>query len=309
MNSAAGSPRSICGRKRASQAPNSTGSRIRRISAASVSDGREEIGARGLPRRRRVAIREVPLARLGHNRLAQCHRLATAGVIECERQGKGRVRMHAMTDRIGRHAQPAEIALDDAPRQAARQRAPSAARADRSSRRAPARASAAMPSRSCVRRRGLPVAAGRQPRRRCVPAARCASSVVRICSASGRSSRDREQAHEQPMGVHARVPVKAAEECRMERARAGNVFRAGHDVVELVRVFTLGVGERHAGERRCLGLRQRDFVRHGDRQTMMRADESRGSRTPPVAFRPLRGSPSCVRAPGDGACGCGSMRG
>ena len=54
--------------------------------------------------------------------------------------------------------------------------------------------------------------------------------------------------HQQPIAVHAAVPVEAAEEDRMQRARPEHVLGAFHDMVELVRIFAGDVDERDLGE-------------------------------------------------------------
>ncbi len=53
---------------------------------------------------------------------------------------------------------------------------------------------------------------------------------------------------QQPIAVDAAVPVEAAEEDRMQRARPERVLGPLHDMVELVRKFAGDVAERELGE-------------------------------------------------------------
>ncbi len=64
-----------------------------------------------------------------------------------------------------------------------------------------------------------------------------------------RRKRAQERA-QQPVAVHARMPVEAAVEDRVERARALQVAGPAQHVVELVRVLTRHVSERERGEAR-----------------------------------------------------------
>src|SRR3546814_19620457 len=50
------------------------------------------------------------------------------------------------------------------------------------------------------------------------------------------------------MAVHENVPIESAVEDRMQRTRALHIRRAGHDMVELVRIFATHMPERNARE-------------------------------------------------------------
>ena len=57
-------------------------------------------------------------------------------------------------------------------------------------------------------------------------------------------------AQQQPPAVDAAVPVEAAEEDRMKRARPGNVLRPVQDMVELVRIFAADMADAMSANRR-----------------------------------------------------------
>src|SRR5262249_6346774 len=58
------------------------------------------------------------------------------------------------------------------------------------------------------------------------------------------------EARKGPVAVDARVPVEAAVEDRVQLARALHVTRAGHDMIELVRVLAGDMAERDRTEAR-----------------------------------------------------------
>jgi hypothetical protein len=60
-----------------------------------------------------------------------------------------------------------------------------------------------------------------------------------------------QQACQHPVGVDAGMPVEAAEEHRVERARRAQVLRAGEDVVGLVRIRPRHMPEGDRGEPLC----------------------------------------------------------
>ena len=71
------------------------------------------------------------------------------------------------------------------------------------------------------------------------------------------SDRDAEQAHQQPVHLHARMPVEAA----IEDRRAGpwaerEVSRTGHRVMDVSGELALDVAERHPGVSSGLGAQQ-----------------------------------------------------
>ena len=67
----------------------------------------------------------------------------------------------------------------------------------------------------------------------------------RACRQRGEAAQN---AHKQPMHVHARMPVEAAVECRMQIARRLHVGRARQNLIELVRIFGRDVRERNRCE-------------------------------------------------------------
>ena len=76
------------------------------------------------------------------------------------------------------------------------------------------------------------------------------------------------RAHEQPVHVHRRVPVVAAVERRMQRARWARVAVTGQHVIGLVRVRLLDIGERDPGEAgRGGSVEGRHGKRRGDGET------------------------------------------
>ncbi len=61
------------------------------------------------------------------------------------------------------------------------------------------------------------------------------------------------QPHEQPVHVHARMPVVAAVEGRMKSPRRERIGVGRHDVIELVRILAVDVRERQFREARDVG--------------------------------------------------------
>ena len=69
-----------------------------------------------------------------------------------------------------------------------------------------------------------------------------------------------QQAREQPVAVHARVPVEAAVEGRVERARRLNVARVVQNMLDLVRVLLTDAPQRQPREVRRLLAAQRQLA-------------------------------------------------
>src|SRR5438874_9498891 len=64
--------------------------------------------------------------------------------------------------------------------------------------------------------------------------------------------------------MHARVPVEAAVEQRVQRLRSEHILRPAHHVIELVRIFPRHVRQREPGERgRDLGRERRGYIHGG----------------------------------------------
>ena len=58
------------------------------------------------------------------------------------------------------------------------------------------------------------------------------------------------ETREQPIAMHAGMPVETAEEDGMQRARTRHVLRPGHHMIELVRPFAPDMAKRRAREMR-----------------------------------------------------------
>ena len=84
-----------------------------------------------------------------------------------------------------------------------------------------------------------------------------------------------EHPRQQPVAVHARVPVETAVEDRMQLARRLRVLGAGHHVVELVGVLAADVAERQPGEAGGEVWRQEGI---GVRRGRSRASQNRKTR-------------------------------
>src|SRR5215831_17907167 len=90
---------------------------------------------------------------------------------------------------------------------------------------------------------------------------------------------------EQPVRMHARVPVEAPKKSRMQLPRRCDVRRAREHMVEFAWILALDVGEREAREAACVIARE-----HAVHERPCRA-------------RPPLGLLSCARGRAGGACG------
>ena len=184
---------------------------------------RQKIVAARLPR---LAVRVVAVPRHAPSRAAACRSSSSCtvvGVLERERERERGVEVRADANRIRRLGQELGEARRRRRRRAARARAHDAV--------VPWRASSA----ASISSHAQPYGRSKPPRIGCVeilPARRRRSSAVSCASNSSRSPRAsamlgkrRQQRGEQPVAVHARVPVEAAEEDRMQLARRAEVRR------------------------------------------------------------------------------------
>ena len=212
---------------------------------------RQEIRAGRLPRRRRVAVvRRTSAARASTHARRQRGCAGATRVVEREREAERAVRMHAVRNGYSRARQVVEVARAKRRRAAPAPRPPACAPA--SSPRADSSRELSSHAQPYVR--SNVAAAGRAQIRASAAIAAGAkwrSNARRSPRARGSVRKQPAQAREQPVHVHARVPVEAAVERRMQRARRTRVVGAGEHVVELVRVLAHDVGERDAREARA----------------------------------------------------------
>ena len=259
---------------------------------------RQEVGARRLQAPRRVARRLRTSAQRRRRRSPRRARRRS-------HRARSRARSAARTRCSGgcrggsgycAMRQPRAVAADE--RVGERQRAPPTSGGPRRRRRGRARrrASAATPSRRCARTTASPGARGRRSSPAIAAASKWRSSRASIAARCGSAGDAPAQRRQQPVHVHAGVPVVAAVERRVQRARRGRVGRRRQHVVELVREFALDVGERQRGE----ACREREVERgrrHG--RAIVAPPVAGGNRraAPGTAATPPRATPSCARAP------------
>src|SRR5262249_24892871 len=84
--------------------------------------------------------------------------------------------------------------------------------------------------------------------------------------------------NEEPVAVHARVPVEAPIEDRMERARCLKIGFPLEHVIELVRVLVRDVSERDASERGSIDVGEANAHRWNTRRYMRTVLPSRSKR-------------------------------
>ena len=230
---------------RRANAAKSSASSTRRMRSASISagdrksmpEGSHATGASRSPRKpaqRRVAARG-----------AEVVASAASRVVDREREAERAVRMQALAQRIALARQVVEIARDEHVGER-RERAgpPAVARGAR------ARARGATPIRTSARN-----ACGLGPREVGASRLRCSLREMAVehrvdRGALGQSRMQPAHAREQPVHVHARVPVEAAVERGMHSRGRADVLGAAEHVVGLRRIFAHDVRERGARERR-----------------------------------------------------------
>ena len=244
---------------------------------------RQEIGAGRLPRDRQVAVGGEPRARrlddhaprASARRRRARSRARAAARTRCSRACRSApdIRRRGRNSRSARRLRRASGASASPARARLRQRR-------RRRRELLREREQPRPAVRPLERLRAAAAAGTRPRRRRCAGVMCAASTRAICGRSGKRRVAARRAHEQPVHVHARVPVVAAVERRMQLARGARVVAArcsrwtmwfgyscatlasamrakrdAHARVEAVRPARRCCGGRHAAH--CPGTRAR----------------------------------------------------